>query len=58
MCRLYGFRANEPTKVECSLVHAQNALLSQSVMDARGVPNADGWGIGYYDNSLPHVERL
>ena len=27
MCRLYGFRANEETKVECTLVHAQNALL-------------------------------
>ena len=25
MCRLYGFRANEPTKVECTLVYAQNA---------------------------------
>jgi glutamine amidotransferase len=36
MCRLYGFRANEPTKVECSLVHAQNALMAQSRPD--GVP--------------------
>lgn len=57
MCRLYGFRANEPTKVECTLVHAQNALLIQSRTDTRGVSHADGWGIGYYDNGTPHVER-
>lgn len=35
MCRLYGFLANERTKVECSLVHAQNALLHQSRADIR-----------------------
>lgn len=57
MCRLYGFLANESTKVECSLVHAQNALLMQSVKDGRGVPNADGWGISYYVDNVVHVER-
>ena len=34
MCRLYAMRANEPTRVECSLVHAQNALMQQSQGDA------------------------
>jgi glutamine amidotransferase len=48
MCRLYCFHANEPTKVECSLVHAQNALLSQSRHDALGRKHADGWGIACY----------
>jgi len=57
MCRLYGFRANEPTKVECSLVYAQNALLSQSREDLGGVTHPDGWGIGYYEDGLQHVER-
>lgn len=57
MCRLYGFRANERTKVECSLVYAQNALLNQSRLDARGSSHADGWGVGYYDNRVPAVER-
>lgn len=33
MCRLYGFRANEATKVECALVLAQNSLLAQSRAD-------------------------
>lgn len=57
MCRLYGFRANEPTKVECTLVLAQNALLVQSRADLRGKTHADGWGIATYENSVPHVER-
>lgn len=57
MCRLYGFRANEPTKVECTLVHAQNALMSQSRADLRGVAHSDGWGIACYQNHLPDLER-
>ncbi|NQV28979.1 MAG: class II glutamine amidotransferase [Rhodopirellula sp.] len=57
MCRLYGFRANEKTKVECSLVHAQNALLRQSQSDALGRSHADGWGLAYYENSHPTVVR-
>jgi predicted glutamine amidotransferase len=57
MCRLYGFRSNEPTKVECSLVHAQNAILIQSRSDEIGRAHSDGWGIAYYDDREPHVER-
>ena len=57
MCRLYGFRANEPTKVECGLVLAQNSLLAQSRGDARGTTHADGWGIATYGNGTPNVER-
>lgn len=57
MCRLYGFRANEDTKVECSLVHAQNALLMQSRSDMIGRAHSDGWGIAFYDNAHPEVER-
>jgi glutamine amidotransferase len=57
MCRLYGFKANEPTKVECPLVYAQNALLIQSWYDLRGQSHPDGWGIGYYLNAKPVVER-
>jgi len=48
MCRLYGFLATEPTRLECSLVEAQNALIVQSDRDGRGVRNADGWGIAYW----------
>ncbi len=57
MCRLYGFRANEPTKVECTLVYAQNALMSQSRADLRGTSHPDGWGVGYYEDATPKMER-
>jgi predicted glutamine amidotransferase len=53
MCRLYGFRATEPTKVECTLVHAQNALMVQSRRDRHG----HGWGIATYEDHRPRVER-
>ncbi len=57
MCRLYGFRANEPTKVECGLVLAQNSLLAQSREDLGGSTHPDGWGIAYYEDDIPIVER-
>ncbi len=57
MCRLYGFRASEATKVECTLIHAQNALLIQSRGDLRGVSHADGWGIACYADAGLEVER-
>lgn len=57
MCRLYGFLANEPTKVECTLVHAQNALLHQSREDLGGRTHSDGWGISCYPNGMPQRER-
>ena len=55
MCRLYGFRANAPSRADCSLVIARNALLEQSRRDERGLENADGWGIAYYANGTPNV---
>jgi glutamine amidotransferase len=55
MCRLYGFRSTAPTRVDCSLVNAQNALLAQSRLDERGYANADGWGIAHYRNGAPAV---
>ncbi|MBM3551409.1 MAG: class II glutamine amidotransferase [Alphaproteobacteria bacterium] len=57
MCRLYGFSANEPTKVECTLVHAQNALMVQARKDLAGWAHANGWGIATYEAVRPHVER-
>ena len=57
MCRLYGFLANEPTKVECTLVHAQNALLHQSREDLGGRTHSDGWGISCYPDGMPQCER-
>jgi len=57
MCRLYGFRASEPTKVECTLVHAQNALMVQSRQDLAGYSHAHGWGVATYEDHQPHIER-
>lgn len=57
MCRLYGLHANEPTKVECSLVHAQNALMEQSRKDMEGLPNAHGWGLAAQTGGVPFVEK-
>ena len=55
MCRLYGFIANEPTKVDCSLVYAQNALMLQSRVDAAGRDHADGWGVVTYHDRQPNM---
>lgn len=57
MCRLYGISGNQPARVECSLIDAQNALLEQSIEDSRGVANPDGWGIGSYEAGSPTVHK-
>jgi len=57
MCRLYIFRSTEPTKVECTLVHAQNALMAQSLRDQSGLSHSHGWGLVAFENGEPHVER-
>ncbi len=57
MCRLYAFRSNEPTKVECTLVHAQNALMAQSREDLKGYSHSHGWGVAAYEDHTPDVER-
>lgn len=57
MCRLYAMSANEPTRVECSLVHAQNALMQQSRKDQQGLHNGHGWGVADYRDGLPMIEK-
>ena len=57
MCRLYGLRATEPTRLECSLVQAQNALMAQSVRDRGGLSHGHGWGVAEYPNGVPFVEK-
>lgn len=57
MCRLFGFRATHPTKVECGLIEAQNSLVRQSRQDARGLDNPDGWGIGLVRDGEVRCER-
>lgn len=57
MCRLYAFSATEPTKVECTLVHAQNALMTQSREDLSGKDHTNGWGIVTYEDGEPHLQK-
>lgn len=57
MCRLYALHANEPTRVECSLVKAQNALMRQSQGDSEGFMHGHGWGVADYNNGVPMVEK-
>lgn len=57
MCRLYAMRANEPTRVECGLVHAQNALMAQSQGDREGLMHGHGWGVADYPDGVPVIEK-
>lgn len=57
MCRLYAMHANEPTKVECGLVKAQNALMAQSISDMQGYAHGHGWGVADYSDGVPLIER-
>ncbi len=49
MCRLFGFRSVINSQVHSSLVHADNALISQSL------DHPDGWGVAYYRENTPHL---
>ena len=57
MCRMYGSISNEPSKVDCSLVFAQNALLLQSRVDEIGLDHTDGWGIATYEDGVPTIRK-
>lgn len=57
MCRLYALRASEPTRVECALVKAQNALMEQSQGDEDGLVHGHGWGVADYPDGLPIIEK-
>jgi glutamine amidotransferase len=57
MCRLYGFSATDPTRLDCSLVEAYNAMQVQSDRDGRGRRNADGWGLAQWTATHPEIVR-
>ena len=56
MCRLYGFRATKPTKIECTLVHAQNALIVEDYQDHSGTSHLNGWGLAVYHDGRLHPD--
>jgi len=43
MCRLFGLIANKPVNIRFSMLEARNCFKRQ------GKVNADGWGIGWYE---------
>ncbi|MBD65379.1 MAG: class II glutamine amidotransferase [Halobacteriovoraceae bacterium] len=49
MCRLFGFKSVINSQVHSSLIHAENALVEQSIK------HPDGWGVAYYLEDVPHV---
>ena len=51
MCRLFGFRSVITSQVHSSLIHAENALMDQSLK------HPDGWGLAYYIEQNPHLIR-
>lgn len=51
MCRLFGFRSIITSQVHSSLIHAENALMDQSIK------HPDGWGLAYYIENTPHLIR-
>jgi glutamine amidotransferase len=53
----FGFRANEPTRLECSLVRAQNALMAQGMGDREGLTHGHGRGVAEHPDGVPFVER-
>lgn len=48
MCRMLGFLATHPTRLDCALVDAPHSLLVQSRKDLEGFAHADGWGIAQW----------
>jgi predicted glutamine amidotransferase len=57
MCRLYAMHANEPMRVECGLVNAQNALMVQSQGGIQGYAHGHGWGLADYPDGVPIIEK-
>ena len=56
MSRLYGVRANRPTRVDCELIESQNAMI-RSLIEQGGSYRAVGWGIGRFSEGEPSITR-
>lgn len=51
MCRLFALYANKPVQIEFSMLRSDNSFQKQSLY------NNDGWGIAYYKDGSPVVEK-
>jgi predicted glutamine amidotransferase len=52
MCRLFGTAASAPVDISFELLESDNPLLDQSAQ------HDSGWGIAYYPNGTPKLERF
>lgn len=57
MCRMYAVRSSQPQTIACPVVASPWALRAQSACDYKGDTHPDGWGVGWYEEGAPHVER-
>ncbi len=51
MCRLFGLVANKKVSIIFSMLQASNNFKRQ------GMANPHGWGIGWYENEIPKIEK-
>lgn len=51
MCRLFSLIANKEVDIKFSMLEASNNLKKQ------GKDNPHGWGIGWYENGKPKIEK-
>lgn len=57
MCHLYGFLASQPTRIDCALVHSQQALVRQRAGFSRNLVRANGWGAALFRDDEPAISR-
>lgn len=59
MCRMFGLVAEAPQRLARWMIEVEPTMRSLTVADKSGEPNADGWGIGWYNDGQvdPHVVK-
>ena len=50
MCRMFGIVAQAPRRLAPWMTETEPTMRSLALADNSGKPNADGWGIGWYDD--------
>ena len=59
MCRMFGIVAEAPRRLAPWMIEIEPTMRSLSLADNSGKSNADGWGVGWYDDrpGEPHVVK-
>lgn len=53
MCRLLGIIANKPVEIK----YSNKRFKQRANADISNFPNPNGWGIGYYQDEIPKIEK-